>query len=471
MSFKSEKDKESFINELADAGFSPEDIQKEVSNIESLSRQRTKAPVAPPIAPSSQMGGGTADQTVAPPLAPATPEAVQSQVAQLTAAREPAGNTLSDQLFTSDTAKLLAPAAAYGVYKGAQALKDRMFTSQAPQYPTGPEPTMGAEPALPENKLPPAAQQKAFTPKEAAVAGNITEKYPFTLQEAKTGLGIPDVNITNPTDAELVAKQYSRQIQAAVPPTPTVAAPAERNVNGVKMNEAQYQYYINEATPGISPTQAIEEMNAKSATPAAPVVEAPKAPAPIAEAVPTGAVPPEEKKKGGRPTASSMEGTTFRPDLGPGDNWLYNTAGPERRKLILQEFNEGKPAKNQETAVRLYQEYKKKYPKDMFGPVIPLEVAKSRGIPPPENYGKLGKAAKVGGVAGLALTAAEMANAAQQSSKGDNAPLRESLFNLLGMIPGLGTAFSGATYAGGLNENEAADLARRRKLPPTITTR
>jgi hypothetical protein len=150
---------------------------------------------------------------------------------------------------------------------------------------------------------------------------------------------------------------------------------------------------------------------------------------------------------------------------------LYNTAGPERRKAILAEFNDGKPAKTQEAAVKLYQEYKKKYPKEMFGPVIPTEEAISRGIKPPENYGKLGQVAKVGGVAGLALTAAEMANAAQKSSKGNDAPLRESIFNLLGMIPGIGTAFSGATYAGGLNENEAADLARRRQMPPTITKR
>jgi hypothetical protein len=185
------------------------------------------------------------------------------------------------------------------------------------------------------------------------------------------------------------------------------------------------------------------------------------------------AEPPKEKpaKKTGRPAASTLEPTTFRPDLGPGDNWLYNTAGPERRKLILEEFNNGKPAKDEKTAYKLYQQYKEKYPKDMFGPVIPLEVAKSRGIPPPENYGKLGKAAKVSGVAGLALTAAELANAAQQSKKGNDAPLRETIFNLIGMIPGIGTAFTAGTYAGGTNEGEMEELARRRQMPPEITKR
>jgi len=319
---------------------------------------------------------------------------------------------------------------------------------------------MAAEPETPQNKLPPAAQQRTFTPKESAVAGNITEKYPFTLDEAKTGLGISDVRITNPTDAELVAKQYSRQIQAAVPPTAPFEYSAPKEfLEGMPQNISSYDVLYPPNSENVDTGKP------------APVAETPKTPAPVAEAVPAGAVPPEEKKKGGRPSAKSMEGTTFRPDLGPGDNWLYNTAGPDRRKAILAEFNEGKPAKDYETAQKLYKKYQEKYPKDLFGPVIPVEQAKARGIKPPENYGQLGKVAKVGGVAGLALTAAEMANAAQQSSKGNNAPLRESIFNLLGMIPGLGTAFSGATYAGGLNENEAADLTRRRQMPPTITKR
>jgi len=206
-------------------------------------------------------------------------------------------------------------------------------------------------------------------------------------------------------------------------------------------------------------------------TPVATLADAVPPPPATPTATPPATPPEKPAKKTGRPAASTLEPTTFRADLGPGDNWLYNTAGPERRKLILAEFNEGKPAKDEKTAYRIYKEYKEKYPKDMFGPVIPLEEAKSRGIPPPENYGKLGKAAKVGGVAGLALTAAEMANAAQKSRSGNDAPLRETLFNLLGMVPGLGTAFTAGTFSGGLNENEGAELARRRLMPPEITAR
>lgn len=297
MGFKSDKDREAFVQKLTDAGFSPEEISQEVSSIEAS--KPAPAPVAPPIKPSSKMGGGTADESVAPPLAPATPVQVQTKAADLNAAREAAGNTLSDQLFTADTAKLLAPAAAYGVYKGAQALKDRMFTPQTPQYPTGPEPTMGAEPALPDNKLPPAAQQKAYTPKEAAVAGNITEKYPFSLEEAKKGLGISDVKITNPTDAELVAKQYSNQLKAAVPPS-TPVAPV--------------------ATAPVAPT---------------PVAEAPApAPTPTEQEVPKAAVPP---KKAPKEKIAMPEG------WGKGMSWLTTVHGVEGAQAFVDQYNNGKP--------------------------------------------------------------------------------------------------------------------------------
>lgn len=284
------------------------------------------------------------------------------------------------------------------------------------------------------------APKAGMSPKETQIAADIKNRYGYDWGDLKNRFGLADVPINDITQAEMLANNVRNQESAAIE---TPKAPVAE-------------------TPSPAPVEEIKP---------APVAETPKTQAPIAEAVPAGAVPPEEKKKGGRPSAKSMEGTTFRPDLGPGDNWLYNTAGPERRRAILDEFNEGKPAKDYKTAQEIYKKYQEKYPKDMFGPVIPVEQAKSRGIKPPENYGTLGKVAKVGGVAGLALTAAELANAAQKSSKGNDAPLRESIFNLLGMIPGLGTAFSAGTYSGGLNENQEAELARRRKLPPTITTR
>jgi hypothetical protein len=287
------------------------------------------------------------------------------------------------------------------------------------------------------------------------------------------------------SEANRIAKeQEAARRAAAASPTPIPEPPAFiRNqppvsapitpVAPIGAQEAMertrnMQGFTGADTPNQNFLDAIKE---RQAVPPAPTTAATPATATPSSETPTEAPKEKPTKKTGRPAASTLEPTTFRPDLGPGDNWLYNTAGPDRRKLILEEFNNGKPAKDEKTAYKLYQQYKEKYPKDMFGPVIPLEVAKSRGIPPPENYGKLGKAAKIGGVAGLALTAAELANAAQQSKKGNDAPLRESLFNLLGMVPGLGTAFTAGTYTGGTNEGEMEELARKRQMAPEITKR
>lgn len=159
------------------------------------------------------------------------------------------------------------------------------------------------------------------------------------------------------------------------------------------------------------------------------------------------------------------EGVSFRADLGPGDNWLYNTYGAEGRKAILGQFNEGKPAVSYERAKELSQMVQQ----GRTGPVIPRDIAKERGIAPPEtNYGKLGKAVKVAGAAGLALTAAQMAQAAQQAQKGDYSGAREFGFNLLGMIPGLGTAFNLGTYAPELGAGEQEELAKRWKKGSSV---
>ena len=182
--------------------------------------------------------------------------------------------------------------------------------------------------------------------------------------------------------------------------------------------------------------------------------------------IPAGAVAPESgvKKRAAKTTQTFKsaeklpEGMTFRADLGPGDNWLYNTYGAEGRKAILSAFNEGKPAVSYERAKELSQMVQQ----GRVGPVIPREIAKERGIAPPEtNYGKLGQAIKVAGAAGLGLTAAQMANAAQQARQGNYAPAGEFGFNLLGLLPGLGTAFNIGTYSPELGAGEQKELAKR----------
>jgi polyhydroxyalkanoate synthesis regulator phasin len=296
--------------------------------------------------------------------------------------------------------------------------------------------------------------------KAASVAEQFQSEYGIPLSEVEKHYQVP---IKDMQEARLLGGAYKANM---APAAPAGVIPSTTNMTtsapiGVAPPAAMLQPAISAAPAPVAPVP----------TPAAPVVEVPVVAATEAAVPPSIASTEAPAKKTGRPAAATLEPTTFRADLGPGDNWLYNTAGPDRRRAILAEFNEGKPVKDYKTAQEIYKKYQEKYPKDMFGPVIPIEEAKGRGIKPPEPYGKLGKVAKVGGVAGLALTAAEMANAAQKAQQGNQAPLRETIFNLLGMVPGLGTAFSAGTFSGGLNENEGAELARRRSMPPEITKR
>jgi hypothetical protein len=331
-------------------------------------------------------------------------------------------------------------------------IKDRMIGDTARI-----EPKMDVNQQGP--KEPTFAPEKPMSAKAASLAEQFQAEYGIPLSEVEQHYQVP---IKDMQEARLLGGAYKANI---APATPAGVIPSTTNLT-------------TSAPIGVAPTMAMPEptISAAPAAPAAPAPAAPVVEVPVVAAT-EAAVPPSiastEKpaKKTGRPAAATLEPTTFRADLGPGDNWLYNTAGPERRRAILAEFNEGKPVKDYKTAQEIYKKYQDKYPKDMFGPVMPIEEAKNRGIKPPEPYGKLGKVAKVGGVAGLALTAAEMANAAQQAKQGNQAPLRESIFNLLGMIPGLGTAFTAGTFSGGTNEGEMEELARRRQMAPAITKR
>ena len=207
--------------------------------------------------------------------------------------------------------------------------------------------------------------------------------------------------------------------------------------------------------PQVAPQPVVQAPEASIAPPAAPEV-APAAPeaAPIEKApVPEGAAPPTEAKKPRKVTPKGVpEGMTELVGGGPGDRWLANEH-PQLRKAIITQFNEGKPAGSYENAQQLYKQFKAYQAENIAGPAIPKEVAKERGMPPPKNYGAWGtKIAKGAGVTGLALTAAEMAQAAEAARRGSYGPARETGFNLLGMIPGLGTAFSTLTYAKGAGE-------------------
>lgn len=237
---------------------------------------------------------------------------------------------------------------------------------------------------------------------------------------------------------------------------------AINQANGMQTKTAQQSVQEaiakGEIVPGTGGTLKESEINMLGASEKAKVEK---------EIAKKGIKPPEQKTFATAEELSAKQpGTVFKPGLGPGDNWLYNTYGAEGRKSILNQFNDGKPAGSYEEAVAL----SKKAQQVTAGPQIPRDVAKARAIPPTEtNYGKLGTVGKVAGAAGLLMTAASAANAAQREKSGEKGAANEFLFNLLSAIPGLGTAFNAGTFSGGLNTNEEAELARRRQMSPTIS--
>lgn len=249
--------------------------------------------------------------------------------------------------------------------------------------------------------------------------------------------------------------------QAPVQPPAAVAAPAAPVQPPVApaVTAPAAPAIADAVAAGESPAKAIQ-MDVAKQIEASPMLPPPEAPAETGIKKRAAKTPVTFKSPEKLP-----EGISFRADLGPGDNWLFNTYGPEGRKAILNQFNEGKPAVSYERAKELSQLLQQ----ERVGPVIPRDIAKERGVAPPQtNYGKLGKAVKVAGVAGLGLTAAQMAQAAQQAREGDYSAAREFGFNLLGMIPGLGAAFNLGTYAPEAGAGEQKELAKRRRMAPTV---
>jgi hypothetical protein len=356
------------------------------------------------------------------------------------------------------TAAAIAP----GIYKS---LKDK-FGSATP--PARIEPFLMPEPSDQQKVLSASEQRQQLvlereqmkTEQERIKHEKFVRENTLTPAEQVLGRKFKD-----PAD-EIIAKRLLEQQNKAAPtfnqgPALTSAVPSPQPA----YTTSAPQPFVNMPPAGSVPPQM-----PPPAAPAAPVIPAPAsaaspagqviATAPTAKAVETTIAKTEPIIK----VKAPVEPTTFRADLGPGDNWLYNTAGPEKRKAILKEFNDGKPAKTYDEAQRIWNQYVESRREGFTGPEMTKDVRKERGIPPRENFGQLGKVAKVAGVAGLALTAAQMAQAAQAARKGDYSQAAEMGFNMLGLVPGLGVGFSALTHTGGLNEGEAKELAYRQKI-------
>jgi hypothetical protein len=157
-------------------------------------------------------------------------------------------------------------------------------------------------------------------------------------------------------------------------------------------------------------------------------------------------------------TKLSKEGQTFLPGYGAGDNNLYNTYGAEGRKAILEKYNNGKPIGSYEN----YEALNKKLKTGVSISDVPDLMNKLPAEEEAGNYGRLGRKGiiKATGATGLLVTAAQLSHAAEQAKKGNYAPARESLFDLVSALGGVGGML--ATHSGELNKDEEKQLAQRR---------
>ena len=144
---------------------------------------------------------------------------------------------------------------------------------------------------------------------------------------------------------------------------------------------------------------------------------------------------------------------------------MFNTYGAEGRKAILEQFNNGKPI----GGYKNYEELNKKIAKGVAIGDVPDLMKKLPSEAEAGNYGKLGKALKVGGIAGLGLSLSELANA-----KSIPEFLLRSGDIATDYIPGIGQfkqGMSGGTLSSGtLDSPEARELFKRAKptgaVPP-----
>lgn len=175
------------------------------------------------------------------------------------------------------------------------------------------------------------------------------------------------------------------------------------------------------------------------------------------------------KNKGGRPSKASTEALlkegVFKEGFGGADNWMQSQVGHDIRRFIKDEFNAGKPYGSGQAAMdKAYSDIGKyeQWLKENI-PVQTLNKAerKAVGVPSPAPYGPLGKAIKVGGTAGLLMSAINAANAKQAAQNVGEALLP------IGMTPSElapGTLYTPQQQREFTRQLEAQRAAERQKL-------
>lgn len=247
-------------------------------------------------------------------------------------------------------------------------------------------------------------------------------------------------------DRMLLGEVKEPSFEAAPTEKPPVSPYSEAELKMLEQSEANRlakqseasmkQYQAAPVQPPAAPVQAAPTPVEPPAAVKPPVAEPVVTSEPVAE---TKTAPVEPKKnKGGRPTKAAKEaqvaGGVFKEGFGGADNWLQSQVGHDIRRFIKDEFNAGKPYGGGQAAMeKAYADVGKyeQWLKENI-PVQTLNKAerKAVGVPSPEPHGPLGKAMKVGGIAGLLMTAANAANAKEAMRNIGEAMLP------IGMTPG-----------------------------------
>lgn len=157
---------------------------------------------------------------------------------------------------------------------------------------------------------------------------------------------------------------------------------------------------VNQTGPAVGTTAEV----VKASTPTPTVVKAPAAP----------------QKQTFKTPAELPEGTVFKEGWGGADSWLNDQVGKEKAKAIRNTYNQGRGFGSGAEAIKNAATAMAEFGNTQFmtqgEPTILSKENRQRfGVPPPQQAGPLNKAfpkaVKVGGLAGLLLTANEAANA------------------------------------------------------------
>mgnify|MGYP006274835409 CR=1 FL=1 len=424
MAFKSDKDKEQFISKLQSAGFSPEEIDKEVGDIESA---QVKQPVAPPAPkPSSQFGGGGSPlTTTAPPPVMEQPTAGEAvnKLADLAQQREEQKQDLIGQVWDTTAGKVLGGLGlAYGGYKLGRLAERKFGETTGLPVEQRIEPTMG-------------------TPRESA---RLPQQAQMSAEEQwRASLSPREQEMIARSEAAKASKAAEASARAAVTPAVTPEPPA---------------FLLREPPAGaVTP-------------PAAPAPVAPTAPPPA----PAAQAAPQIEEKLGKPTVTTGTGMPAYHGEGteksrlksnfnsikevpkgyvfvPGGNYMdavRNAVGQEAYTANLKATG-GYPTTNEAQIAQ-----SREINRSLGRPT--REEALAKGLPlgektPPITQKVAGKKlVHVGGIAGALILATDLAKAAQERDVGKMADIATDFF-----VPPFAQSL-------GLNANEEQELARRR---------